>query len=159
MLPGWSEEKVGANYMMILPRVSAEHLRAGNGDRSGKSATWISNELRPRDSGGGAHLTTAQTKTPAWTIHPADTHDRGGISVELVCSPQAQGPVEQPKGRSRSQGIRGDDRCDPGTGGHSSAKNSTGNTPPLVWQMTLEDDIYADEEVMADSKFCDTVVG
>ena len=32
MLPGWSAEKVGANYMMISPRVAAERLRAGNDD-------------------------------------------------------------------------------------------------------------------------------
>ena len=32
MLPGCSAEKVDANYMMILPRVAAERLRAGNGD-------------------------------------------------------------------------------------------------------------------------------
>ena len=32
MLPGWSAEKVGANYMMISPRVAADRLRAGNGD-------------------------------------------------------------------------------------------------------------------------------
>ena len=32
MLPGWSAEKVGANYMMISPRVAAERLRAGNND-------------------------------------------------------------------------------------------------------------------------------
>ena len=32
MLPGWSAEKVGANFMMISPRVAAESRRAGNGD-------------------------------------------------------------------------------------------------------------------------------
>ena len=32
MLPRWSAEKVGANYMMISPRIAAEHLRVGNGD-------------------------------------------------------------------------------------------------------------------------------
>ena len=32
LLPGWSVEKVGANYKMIWPRVAAERLRAGNGD-------------------------------------------------------------------------------------------------------------------------------
>ena len=31
MLPGWSAEKVGANYMMISPQV-AERFRAGNDD-------------------------------------------------------------------------------------------------------------------------------
>ena len=30
MLPGWSAEKVGANYMMISPCVTSERLRAGN---------------------------------------------------------------------------------------------------------------------------------
>ena len=32
MLPGWSAEKVGANFMMISPRVVAARRRAGNGD-------------------------------------------------------------------------------------------------------------------------------
>ena len=32
MLLGWSVEKVGSNYMMISPRVTAEHLRVENGD-------------------------------------------------------------------------------------------------------------------------------
>ena len=32
MLPGWSEEMVGVNFMMISPRVTAERHRAGNGD-------------------------------------------------------------------------------------------------------------------------------
>ena len=32
MLPGWSAEKVSANYMMISPRVAAERLWTGNGD-------------------------------------------------------------------------------------------------------------------------------
>ena len=32
MLPGWSVEKVAANYIIISPRVTAECLRAGNGD-------------------------------------------------------------------------------------------------------------------------------
>ena len=27
MLPGWSAEKVGANYMIISPRIAAERLR------------------------------------------------------------------------------------------------------------------------------------
>ena len=61
---------------MILPHVAAERLRS--------------------DSGGGAHITTARTKMPVWTIPPADTHDRGGISDEQVCCPLAQEPVELP---------------------------------------------------------------
>ena len=32
MLPGWLAEKVGANRMMISPRVAVERLWAGNGD-------------------------------------------------------------------------------------------------------------------------------
>ena len=32
MLPGWSAEKVGGNYMMISPRVVAARLRANKGD-------------------------------------------------------------------------------------------------------------------------------
>ena len=32
MLPAWSAEKVGVNYMMVSPRVTAERLRAENGD-------------------------------------------------------------------------------------------------------------------------------
>ena len=43
--------------------------------------------------------------------------------------------------------------------GLAGAKNSTNNTPPLVRQMTSEDDLSADEEVVADSKFRDTMVG
>ena len=43
--------------------------------------------------------------------------------------------------------------------GFAGAKISTRNTPPLVQQMTSEDDLSADEEVVADSKFCDTFVG
>ena len=31
MLPRWSAEKVGANYVMISPRIAAECLRAGKG--------------------------------------------------------------------------------------------------------------------------------
>ena len=32
MLPGWSAEKVGGNYMMVLPRVAAERCQAENGN-------------------------------------------------------------------------------------------------------------------------------
>ena len=32
MLPGWSAEKVGANFVMISPRFTAERLWAGNDD-------------------------------------------------------------------------------------------------------------------------------
>ena len=32
MLPGWSAEKVVANYMIISPHVAAERLRVGNAD-------------------------------------------------------------------------------------------------------------------------------
>ena len=31
VLPGWSSEKVGANYMMISPQIAMECLRAGKG--------------------------------------------------------------------------------------------------------------------------------
>ena len=31
MLAGWSAEKIGDHYMMILPRLAAEQLRVGNG--------------------------------------------------------------------------------------------------------------------------------
>ena len=43
--------------------------------------------------------------------------------------------------------------------GLAGAKNSTNDTPPLAQQMTSEDDLSADEEVVADSKFRDTMVG
>ena len=43
--------------------------------------------------------------------------------------------------------------------GLAGAKNSTNDTPPLVRQITSEDDLSADEQVMADSKLLDTVVG
>ena len=39
------------------------------------------------------------------------------------------------------------------------AKNSITNTPPLIRQMASEDDLYVDNEVEADSTFCDTVSG
>ena len=32
MLPGWKAEKEGGSYVMISPRLAAEHRRAGNGD-------------------------------------------------------------------------------------------------------------------------------
>ena len=35
MLPGWSAEKVGDGYVMILPQVAAERRRVGNADCSG----------------------------------------------------------------------------------------------------------------------------
>ena len=43
--------------------------------------------------------------------------------------------------------------------GFAGVKKSTRNAPPLVRQMTSEDDLSVDEEVVADSKFHDTVVG
>ena len=44
--------------------------------------------------------------------------------------------------------------------GFAGDRTSTNNTPPLVWQMTSEDDLSTDEEVMADPKFFrDTFVG
>ena len=39
------------------------------------------------------------------------------------------------------------------------AKKNIRNTPPLVRQMTSEDDLSADEVVMANPKSCDTFVG
>ena len=42
--------------------------------------------------------------------------------------------------------------------GLAGAKNSTNDTPPLFRQMTSEDDLSVDEEVVADSKFRDTMV-
>ena len=39
------------------------------------------------------------------------------------------------------------------------AKISTRNTPPLVRQMTSDDDLSANEELMANSKFWDTFIG
>ena len=32
-------------------------------------------------------LTTARTKTPAWTVPPADTHDHGGILINMFVFP------------------------------------------------------------------------
>ena len=54
MLPGWSAEKVGANYMMISPHVAAERLRAETATEPGRgSAARISNERRPPDTADG----------------------------------------------------------------------------------------------------------
>ena len=47
----------------------------------------------------------------------------------------------------------------PGNGGHSSAKKSINNTPPLVRQMPSEDDLSVGEVVVADPKSRDTFVG
>ena len=43
--------------------------------------------------------------------------------------------------------------------GLASANSSTNNTPPLVWQMASEDNLSMEEEVVADLKFCYSVVG
>ena len=43
--------------------------------------------------------------------------------------------------------------------GLAGATNSTNDIAPLVRQMTSEDDVSADEDVVSDSKFCDTMVG
>ena len=145
--------------------------------REGGSAAWISNELRPPDYG-GAPLTTARTKTSIWTVPPADTHNRGGISYKHVCFPLAQGPVEQLVPRlaccrlTRQMDRKLEVKASvvmidvipepvdiPVPTGLAIAKNGTNNTPPLVHQVVSKDDLSADEEVVADSKFRDTVVG
>ena len=43
--------------------------------------------------------------------------------------------------------------------GFAGAKKSNRNTPSLIWQMTLEYDLSADEVVVADPKYHDTFVG
>ena len=106
-------------------------------------------------------------------VPPADTHDRGGTYDEHVCFPLAQEPVEQLVPRpARHRLTRQSDRQlvdvvmvstvmidvipepvdNPVPTGLTGAMNSANNTPPLVRQMTSEDDLSADEEVVADSK-------
>ena len=58
-----------------------------------------------------------------------------GISDEHVCFPLAQGPVEQPVPRPARRRLT------------------------CQTDMMSEDDLSADEEVVTDSKFHDTVVG
>ena len=133
--------------------------------REGGSAAPISNELGPPDSGDGARLTTAWTKTPAWTVPLADTHDRGGIPDEHVCFHLAQEPVEQPAPRPahRRSTRQTDRKLDdvvkvsavmidvipepvdiPVPTGLAGATNSTNDTPPLfpwcsIWKGTTQD--------------------
>ena len=93
--------------------------------------------------------------------------------------PPPQEPVEQtlPRSARRRSTRRTDRKLDgaakvsalminvipepvviPVPAGFAGAKTSTRNTPPLVRQMTSEDDLSTDE-VVADSKFRDTFVG
>ena len=44
--------------------------------RDGRSAARISNKLRSQDRSGGVVLTTACTKTPAWTLPTSGGHSR-----------------------------------------------------------------------------------
>ena len=113
-------------------------------------------------------------------VHPADTHDRGGTYDEHVSFPLAQEPVELPVPQPAHRRLthQSDKRLldevkvsavmidvipelvdSPVPSSLTGAMHSINNMPPLVRQMTSEDDLSADNEVVADSKCRDNVVG
>ena len=111
-------------------------------------------------------------------VPPADTHDRGGTYDEHVSFPLAQEPVELPRPAHRRLTHQSDRRLvdevkvsavmidvipelvdSPVPSSLTGAMHSANNMPPLVRQMTSEDDLSADNEVVADSKCRDNVVG
>ena len=116
---------------------------------------------------------------PAWNRTPAENQDRRRKPGEHICFLLPQKPVEQPVPRlacCRST-RQSDSKLDgavnvsalmidmiqepvdiPVLTGFADAKISTRNMPPLVRQMTSEDYLSANKEVMAEV-FWDTFVG
>ena len=96
MLPGWSAEKRGDHYTMISPHLTAKRLRAGNdwSGMEGQPPGSVINSDAP-DPGGGVLVTTARTKTPAWTLPRAENQDHRRTPDEHMCFPLAQESAEQ----------------------------------------------------------------
>ena len=128
-----------------------EHLRAGNGDRSGEgggAAARISNELRPRTP-----VVVGDSSRVKMSVPQADTYGRGAVMKSMFVFPQelVERQVPQPARRLTRQSDRqpGDavkvsavmvdvtrePVYTPVPAGLAGADGSTNSTPPLARQV------------------------
>ena len=147
MLPGWSAEKRGDHYAMISPRLTAERLRAGNGDWSG---------MEGQPPGSVIHSDPRTLAAVHFSPPPVlrCLHGLGLLrKIKTAGEPWWTYVLSASPGTCWTTGTSiGPSLVDtPKWHKVSGAKIRTRNTPPLVWQMTSDDDLSADEEVVADS--------